>query len=462
MHLAPDERVLSTLNVDGSRNKIRPRLSEGRFLRARRVVAYGLIVLFAALPYISINGKPAILLDLVAREFTFFGVTFLPTDTLLLMLFGLAIVLAVFLLTALFGRVWCGWACPQTVYLEFLYRPIERLFEGNPSQQRRLDEATGLSPRRVAKNVVFFVISAFVAHTFLAYFVGVSQLVQWVQQSPVDHPVAFILMAFVTAIMFADFAWFREQTCIVACPYGRLQAVLLDPQSLIVGYDATRGEPRAKPKKGDKLPTVGDCIDCNACVATCPTGIDIRSGLQMECIGCTQCIDACDAIMDKVKRPRGLIRYTSQDELAGKGKKLFRARIVVYPALLAVVFGAFVFSLGNRAAADITVLRLSGSPFSILADGRVSTSVRLKVANRTATDKAYHLELLDPSGGTLVAPQNPAPVPTGTKREVTMFILSPAGAFVHGERTIQLRITDGAGFDEVVDHVLIGPESPSP
>ena len=302
-------RVLSTLNPDGSRRLIRPKLSKGRFYRRRLVVAWALVGAFVLIPILKMGGKPLLLLDIPRREFTFFGTTFLPTDTFLLMLLLFGIFVGIFLLTALLGRVWCGWACPQTVYMEYFYRPLERWIEGGRARQLALD-AAGPDARRVLKQVVFFAVSALLANTFLAYFVGWDQLISWMTSSPADHPAAFAVMLGTTLLMFLDFAWFREQTCIVACPYGRFQSVLLDRRSLIVGYDAGRGEPRAPWRRGEER-TAGDCLDCRLCVSTCPTGIDIRDGLQMECIACTQCIDACDEVMDRVGLSRGLVRYTS-------------------------------------------------------------------------------------------------------------------------------------------------------
>jgi cytochrome c oxidase accessory protein FixG len=451
-------RVLSTLNEDGSRRWIRPKLSTGAFFRKRRVVAYLLMVVFFVIPYLWMNGRPLILLDVPHRQFTMFGYTFLPTDTLLFMLLLISIAIGIFLLTALFGRVWCGWACPQTVYMEFLFRPIERLFEGGRSGSAALDKARGLHWRRVAKHAVYLVLALFLAHTFLAYFVGIDQLVQWVRQSPFEHPTSFLIMAGTTALIFFDFAYFREQTCLVACPYGRLQSVLLDRQSVIVGYDALRGEPRTHKVK-DHPAGSGDCIDCGACVLTCPTGIDIRDGLQMECIHCTQCADACDAIMAKIDRPLGLIRYTSRDEVEGKRTGVLRPRVVLYPLALALSVGLLAFNLGTKADTDVTLLRGAGAPFTRQPDGNIVNQVRIKITNRTAHARSYHLELSGVPGGSLVAPQNPLTVAGSGTGETSVFVVVPESRFSDDRLPATIRITDGAAFALDTPFELVGPDT---
>ncbi len=451
-----EEQVLSTLNKDGTRRWIRPRLSPGKFQKRRFVVAWFLIALFTLLPYIPINGKPAILLDIQKRQFTLFGTTFLPTDTMFLMLLMVGIFVTIFLLTAIFGRVWCGWACPQTVYMEFLYRPIERLFEGDRTRQLKLDRQGG-SALRLLKLVAFVIVSMYLAHTFLAYFVGVKALARWITQSPFEHPAAFLVMAGTTFLMFLDFGWAREQVCVVACPYGRFQAVLLDRSSLIVGYDEKRGEPRRKPME-QGAGQAGDCIDCGACVTTCPTGIDIRKGLQMECIACTQCIDACDDMMDRFKRPRGLIRYTSKNELEGGRSRLLRPRVVIYPLILVIVFGLLGIALAKRAAADVTILRGIGAPFTLLQDGAVSNQVRVNIVNRGEKAQKYLIELVDAPELRVVAPQNPLPLDAGQSDTATLFIMGPRSAFHEGRRPVTFRISDGTDFSATLPYLLLGPE----
>lgn len=456
-------QLLPTLDADGTRRRIRPRPSRGRFWKWRGVVAYTLIALFVALPFLEIGGRPALLLDLARRELVVIGTVFRPTDGAVLMLFGLTVVIAVFLVTALFGRAWCGWGCPQTVYLEWVFRPIERLIEGGPERQRALDGRRGIAPRRALTYVVFAALSIVVGNVFLAYFVGVDRLATWVQSSPVEHPTGFAVMASTSALMFLDFAWFREQTCILACPYGRLQTVLLDRQSTIVGYDAARGEPRGKAgRRAAALRVAGDCVDCRACVATCPTGIDIRDGLQMECISCAQCADACDAIMDRLGRTRGLIRYSSQDELASKPRRILRTRTVVYPALLALVGGLLAWQLRVRPAADVWAVRVEGAPFALLADGRVSSQAPLRIENRGDAARRYTIELSDAPDLEVATPRGPVEIAAGSSVVVPVVILVPRDGFIGGERGLRLRIRDDAGFSREVRHTLLGPTEAAP
>ena len=441
--------VLSTLNVDGTRRWLDPKLARGRFLRRRRIVGYALIALFVGLPFLRIGGRQALLIDLVSREVSLFGSVFRPSDGFALMLLGITIVLAVFLVTALFGRVWCGWGCPQTVYLEHVFRPIERLLEG-----RRGTRKTVL--RRGLKWLAFAAISFLLSNVFLAYFVGVDRLETWVLGSPLEHLGGFSLVCGVAALMLFDFGYFREQMCIVACPYGRLQTVLLDPQSLIVGYDAKRGEPRGKGRV--KLPVVGDCVDCSACVSVCPTGIDIREGLQMECVGCAQCIDACDSIMDKLGRERGLIRYTSQDELDGKPRKVLRVRTLVYPALLVIAGGLLTWSVAGRDSAQVWVDRVSGASFVEVSPEMVSSQAQVSIENQTDEPRTYTLSLVDAAGTTLRT-QATWRIASRKQVAVPVYVDVPRTSFVHGARTVHVRIDDDAGFESIVAITLFGPDA---
>ncbi|HEX3777913.1 MAG TPA: cytochrome c oxidase accessory protein CcoG [Polyangiaceae bacterium] len=448
------ERVLPTLNADGTRNRIRPRLYPGRIHRRRHVAAWGLMALFIALPLLKIGGKPALFLDVIERQFTFFGHTFLATDGVLLMLLMLTIFASVFWLTALVGRAWCGWACPQTVYMEFLFRPVERLFEGKREAQLRLDQG-GLSLRRVAKNVVFLVLAFALANVFLSYFVGVHALRTWITESPSRHTGGFLVVAVTTGLMFFDFAYFREQMCTVICPYARLQSVLLDRRSLLIGYDVKRGEPRSK---GKPKPNHGDCIDCQACVASCPTGIDIRQGLQLECIACGQCADACDSIMDRIHKPHGLIGYASQEQLeSGRAPSMLRTRTVIYSALLVGLIATLTIAVSTKQSADVTILRGVGAPFSE-SGSNIVNQLRVKVQNRSGQAQSYHLELEDFPNARLIAPEDPLLIAAGDQRTTTVFVLAPKDAFRHGTRNVRFRVNDAHGYRVEIRYKLLGPE----
>ena len=443
-------RVLPTLNDDGTRRRIRPRTFEGRFWRARRGVALGLMLLFAGLPLLRVAGKPALLLDVAAREFTFFGATFRATDGVLLMLAMLAAFVAIFLVTAWIGRAWCGWACPQTVYMEFLFRPLERWIEGGLSGQKQLDRSGG-GWRRTLKHGVFALLSLVLANLFLAYFVGVDRLVHWMTRSPLEHPTGFLVVGTTALLVFADFGYFREQMCTIACPYARLQSALIDPGSLIIGYDRARGEPRGRG------PGMGDCVDCRACVVACPTGIDIREGLQLECIACAQCVDACDSVMARFQRPLGLIRYAAARSFSEAKQSLpaRRGRVGLYGLLLVSLLAAL-GAYGSRAQhADITLLRGIGAPFQLDGD-LVRNQLRIKIENPEREPVCFQLSLEHAPGAQLVAPENPLCVPAGGRATSSLFVTLPASAF-HGDLQVMLVLRDGRGAVHERPYRLLGP-----
>jgi cytochrome c oxidase accessory protein FixG len=469
----PAGRVLSTLEEDGTRRWLFPRLARGRFWHRRRAVAYLLIALYTVIPFLTIHGKPAILLDLVNRRFTLLGYAFLPTDTILLALAAVTGILLIFLTTALFGRVWCGWACPQTVYLEFVFRPIERLFLGRTGVggKPRVEPAAWRYPAMYA---VYFLLSLHLANTFLAYFVGAGTLHTWILGSPADHPAGFAIVAAVTGAMMFNFAWFREQTCLIACPYGRLQSVLLDRSSLVISYDNARGEPRGKKRSGAiELPvvaerattTTGDCVDCGMCVAVCPTGIDIRDGLQFECIGCAQCIDACDEVMRKIERPLGLIRYGSQSGMAGERTKLLRPRVIVYPLIILAVGSLLAFLLLTKSPTDVVVLRGPGQPFLVLDGGQVANVLRVKATNRTDQPQRLVMTVEGPAGVRGVTSQPVITLAPHQNWTEPVEVFAPQSLFQGtGHVGVTVRVTSADDNDRPIQvhqpFKLLGPMTP--
>ena len=448
--LESPERVLSTLDKDGSRKWIDPTPAFGKWRRLRQFVGLFLLGAFVAIPHLSLFGKPVLLLDLAARQFTIFGATFLPTDTVLLALLLVSVGLTIALATALFGRVFCGWACPHTLFMEFVIRPIERLLQAGPNKRA--------TPSRLAlKYALFFAAAWLLGNTVLAYFVGGPTIREWLTQSPARHPGPFLLMAAMTAAFFFHVAYFREQLCLLACPYGRLQSVLLDRHSLVVAYDRGRGEPRGKRKRlAPALPILGDCVDCGSCVRTCPTGIDIRHGLQMECVNCTQCIDACDAIMTKLGRQTGLIRYASGAEIEGEPKKFFRARTLVYPTLLTIALSAFIAVLALRSTFDATALRNVGAPFTLTEDGRVRNILRVKLVNRLGEPTTFTLASAS-EGVTLATEPDNHRAEAGESIMASVEALAAKEGFVAGGRELRIDIVNGRQERRTLTWRMIGP-----
>lgn len=467
--LESPEEVLSTLGKDGKRKWMYPTLSEGVWLTRRTVVGWALIVLFMALPLIPIGGKPAVFLDVANREFTFFGGTLYATDTLVLMLFLLSVFVSVFFATALLGRAWCGWGCPQTVYMEFVFRPIERLIEGNERARRKADEGPDTldkTARKVAKYAAFTAVALVMAHTFVAYFVSWPQLIAWMTGPPTEHWGIFLLMAATTAAIVLDFAYFREQMCTIACPYARLQSVLVDRDSLIVSYDAGRGEARGrrtrayrKALEAGTVEPLGDCVDCGACVRTCPTGIDIRDGLQMECIGCTQCIDACDAIMDKLGQPGGLVRYTSENSLENTKPRIVRPRLVIYALLFVVMVSGLVAAVHARGGADFNITRATGAPFITMPEGQVANRLKFRIQNRSGAQERYTIVPATPEGLEVKIVGRPELVfEDGEQRHVEAWVVVPPERFERGAVEGVFELHDKAGVAiKTLEFNLLGP-----
>jgi cytochrome c oxidase accessory protein FixG len=445
----------SSLRADGSRNFVHPADVQGRFDRLRKLTFTLLIGLLAWLPWLEIGGHPAVFLDVEQRSFYLFGATFNAQDAWLVFFLLSGVGFALIVATALFGRVWCGYACPQTVFLEGLFRPIERWIEG-PRTVRMRRNAGPLTAdklwRKLLKHALFLVLAFLTAHVIVAYFVSIPRLYRMVLGAPSAHPEAFAWGALLTGLLYFDFAWFREQLCLVVCPYGRLQSVLTDRDTVVIGYDARRGEPRGK-----VFAAKGDCVDCKRCVVVCPTGIDIRNGLQIDCIGCARCIDACDEVMVKLRRPTGLVRYDSQQGLAQAPKRLLRPRVYLYAALGALGMSVAGFSLAQSKPFEANLLRLRDAPPFTIDAGRVRNAFEIHLVNKRG--KQSRFELRAPSDPRLhYAIAMPAlTLPSLADQRVPIFIDFARGAIRNAEHTQVELWQDGARV-AAIDIVLIAPE----
>jgi cytochrome c oxidase accessory protein FixG len=402
------------------------------------------MLVFLALPWITSDGKQLLLLDVARREFFFFGLHFRSHDAPLLIFLFLAFLFLLGFVTAIWGRLWCGWACPQTVFTEFLFRKIERWIEGPPRDRKELDQAPHTGDKLLKRSLkwsAFTVVSLLFTHSFLAYFVGSRELLQMISGSPAQNWPSFLVIFFTTSIVLFDFGWFREQFCIIACPYGRFQSVMLDSRSLVVGYDPRRGEPRRGSVPEDSKQ--GDCVNCYRCVQVCPTGIDIRRGLQMECITCTACIDACDEVMTKTKRPLGLISYTTLAQLSGRPRKRFGAKAISFGVLLLVAIAGLGLTLSQKDFLDVTILRASGAPYEIVQQGTSSLVVnhfRIDLSNQTGGEISVNFSLADAEKASLIFPQNPLNLSVNANQRADFFVRFPPGILINGSKKVILEV----------------------
>lgn len=395
---------ISSVDDKGKRVWMFPKLVKGRFYKYRTYVSLFLLVVFFAVPFIEINGHPFFMLNVLERKFVIFGNVFWPQDFLIFMLAVITFIIFIVLFTVIYGRLFCGWACPQTVFMEMVFRRIEYWIDGNHVQQRKLRDGPWNGKKigkRSLKYGIYILLAFTIGNLFIAYIVGKDEMFNMVTSSPAENLTGFLLVMGFTGITFFNFAYFREQVCTVVCPYGRLQGVFLDKKSVVVAYDDKRGEPRELPKK-NRSEDAGDCIDCFQCVDVCPTGIDIRNGTQLECVNCTACIDACDEVMDKVNKPRGLIRYASETDIEeGKSFK-FNARSFAYSAVLLALLSVLGILIFNRS--DFNTRMTKQSQGFVDVDDKVVNIYDLRLENKTFEDKDISLKM--------------TPMPTGTKLNI--------------------------------------------
>lgn len=387
---------ISTVNKEGKRKWVFPKKPSGRFYNARNIFSAILLIILFVTPFVKVNGQPFILFDIINRNFILFGIPFGPHDFFLFVLAMIATIVFVILFTAVFGRVFCGWACPQTIFMEMVFRKIEYWIEGDFREQKKLNAAPWTGKKifkKTLKHVIFYAISFIIANFFFSYIIGMDELIKIISDPPSQHLQGLIAIIIFSGVFYWVFSYFREQVCTMVCPYGRLQGVLLDRDSIVIAYDNIRGEPRGRLKKGEGQKDQGDCIACNLCVDVCPTGIDIRNGIQLECVNCTACIDACDNVMDKISKPRGLIKFASINSIEKNTRFRFTPRATGYTILLTVLTSILTFLLVTRTDFSVNILRTPGLLYQERPGDKVSNIYDLNIVNKTFDEAEIFLKL---------------------------------------------------------------------
>lgn len=459
---------IGTIKEDGKRAWVFPKKPSGKFYQYRKYVSYFLLVFLIAAPFIKINGNQFMMFNVLERRFNIFGFPFWPQDFHLFVISMIIGVIFIALFTVAFGRIFCGWMCPQTIFLEMVFRRIEYWIDGDRGAQIKLNRQEWNAEKirkRLLKWVVFFIISFLIANVFLAYLISGDKLVRYITAGPFEHISTMVSLLIFTSIFYFVFAWFREQVCIIACPYGRMQGVLLDNKSIVVAYDHKRGEAengRKKWRKNEDRKALGhgDCIDCFQCVNVCPTGIDIRNGTQLECVNCTACIDECDTIMEKVDLPKGLIRYASEDEITKKEKFKFTPRLKGYTAVLVILIGVLIGMLFLRNEMEATILRLPGQLYEHKEGNIISNVYTYKLLNKTTKDiKDVRFQLLSHIGTIELVRHDNFNVPAEKLAEGTLFIEINASALNGDKDRLRIGVFSGDELIETTTARFLAPRS---
>ncbi len=456
--------TIATVDKKGKRIWLFPKKPGGTLHQWRVVVTVVLLFIFFSGPFLKIGGRPFLLLNIFERKFVVFGQAFWPQDFVLLAITLITFFVFIILFTVVFGRIWCGWMCPQTLFMEMVFRKIEYWIEGDgPAQQRLRDEPLSLRKigKKLFKHSLFILISALIAHTAMAYLIGIDQTFEIIHHSPSENLAGFMGLVGFAGIFYAVFAKFREQACTAVCPYGRLQSVLLSKDSIVVAYDWLRGEPRSKLRKHPVTEIKsGDCIDCKLCVHVCPTGIDIRNGTQLECVNCTACIDACDDVMLKINKPQGLIRYASYNSIQNGVMKLITPRVIGYSIVLLGLIGLLSFTLLTRSDVETNVFKVSGTLYQRSEDGFITNLYNVEFVNKTFEDLPLEIKVESPVTASLVKADGKAiTAPAEGLLKVIYFIKIPAASITTARTVVILGVYKDGKLLEKVKVKFIGPVS---
>ena len=459
---------IGTIDEEGKRAWVYPKKPSGKLYQYRKYVSYILLAFLFVAPFVKINGNQFLLFNVLERRFNIFGFPFWPQDFYLFVIMMIIMVVFIIFFTAAFGRIFCGWICPQTIFMEMVFRRIEYWIDGDRGAQIRLDKQPWNADKikkRALKWFIFFIISFLIANIFLAYLIGSDRLIHYIIDGPLEHISTLIALLIFTAVFYFIFAWFREQVCIIACPYGRLQGVLLDNKSIIVAYDHKRGEKevgRAKFKKNEdrEASGKGDCIDCFQCVHVCPTGIDIRNGTQLECVNCTACIDACDSIMEAVNLPKGLIRYASEENIEKKAPFKFTPRLKGYTAVLVILIGVLTGMLFLRSDVEANILRLPGQLYEHKENNIISNVFTYKLLNKTTKNiENIHFKLKSPTGTIRTVKHGEIVVPAQGLVEGTLFIEINNAALSGDKNRAVIEVYSEENLIETTSVTFLGPRS---
>lgn len=441
------------MNERGGRKWVYAKKPSGKWYTRRTIVSWILILFLVAAPFLRLNGHPFMLLDIANRKFIIFGAIFWAQDTFVLALLMLSFVLFIVLFTVTFGRLWCGWACPQTIFLEMVFRKIEFLIEGDYKQRHKLDNGPWTTEKvlkKTTKHTIFIFISLAMTNIFLMWFIG-SERWFGIFKEPVSENISgIIVVLIVSAFFYWVYSYFREQICTMVCPYGRMQGVLLDSKTIIVTYDYKRGEPR-----GAK--NTGDCIDCHQCISVCPTGIDIRNGTQLECINCTACIDQCNRIMEVTGKPKGLIRFDSEDGIRHGHKTIWNARNRAYSVVLLLLFSFFVYTLLSRPAVETTILRTPGLLFQENSDNSISNVYNIKIVNKTHNEMSLEIKVLSHNGKIQMAGNN-MDIKDQDMFESTFILFIPKADIKSDKTTVEFGIFSNGELLEKYKTTFVGPQ----